>query len=194
MENRKELYNSLSKIAFGYLLILINLDIAYIDILPDFVGYILFISALNGLKEECKNISLLKPLGIILAVWAFISWLSPFIQLDSGYLSSIITLIITVINIYFNFQLLTEISLLAQKYQSAETDLAAKIITRRNIYTVLCTVMQLSAIVTTLLAINNGVITTLLIILTVISVIVAFMIAHALFAVRKLFKEDEYAP
>ena len=49
MEERKGLYSSLGKIAWGYALIYLYFNINTIDLLPDWAGWLLIYSALPGL-------------------------------------------------------------------------------------------------------------------------------------------------
>lgn len=48
MEERKGLYRSLGRIAWGYALIYLNININALDLLPDWAGWLLIGSALPG--------------------------------------------------------------------------------------------------------------------------------------------------
>ena len=48
----QKLQRSLSKVVFGYVFLYININIGQVNLLPVFVGYLLFLSAIEGLKEE----------------------------------------------------------------------------------------------------------------------------------------------
>ena len=52
MEERKGLYSSLGKIAWGYALIYLHFNINTIDLLPDWAGWLLIYSALPGIAGE----------------------------------------------------------------------------------------------------------------------------------------------
>lgn len=145
MTDYSRLPKGVSKIAWGFIFILIHVKINSFDMLPDFVGYILILSGINNLKDECKTISLLRPLGLFLTVWNIIAIFSGFTSL--GVIMSYISGIVSIINIYFTFQLLTECSLIAARYQSSDDNLDKTIRTRRNIHTVCITIMQITMIV-----------------------------------------------
>jgi len=74
---RDPLYRGLSKTAWALLLIYIDLEVNQMDLLPDFVGYLLILSAIGNLKGEERDLILLRPLGILLAVWSGVTWAVP---------------------------------------------------------------------------------------------------------------------
>ena len=59
---------AVKKIAWGFFLVLIAINIGTIDILPDWAGYILMVSALPVLATQEESANLLRPFGIILVV------------------------------------------------------------------------------------------------------------------------------
>ena len=46
----QKLQRSLSKVILGYVFLYININIGQVNLLPVFVGYLLFLSAIEGLK------------------------------------------------------------------------------------------------------------------------------------------------
>lgn len=192
MNERTVLYKNITKFAFGFLIILINISIAGFDILPDFVGYILFISAISALKKRYKKINLLNPLAIILLIWSVIAIIIPYFATNETVIliTDFITLVISIIQIYFNFQLLTQIGAIAKEYDE-ETKLDKRLMKLRNIYTVLNTVLTSLANVPVLITLKeNEIVLWGITILTVFTVIIAIIIAVTLFSVRKLFKKN----
>ncbi len=201
MTDRTIIYKSISKTAYGYILILVAVMIGTIDILPDFIGYIMMLYAIEALKGECKTISLLKPFGYALAVWkAIVFILRAFgigvISISSFnpaaaflYIIYIIGIIINIISIYFDYQLLTEMSLLAKKYQKEQDSLDRKFIVRRNINTVCMTLaFSISNLSNVFQDIPQDIAVILVIIPAVLSLFVMFLVVTALFSLRKLFK------
>ncbi len=192
MTEKTVLYKSITKFAFGFLIILINISIAGFDILPDFVGYILFISAISALAGKYRKINLMKPLAVILLIWSVISIIILYVDLnEAAIIKNLIHLVIDIIQIYFNFQLLTHISEIAQEYDE-ETKLAKRLIKLRNVYTVLNTAVTSLANIPVLIALNGtpvvlGVVT----VMAVITVIIAIIITVTLFSVRKLFRNQK---
>lgn len=195
MSEARKLYKALGNIAYGFIFILIHINIGAVDILPDFVGFIMITVAVISLKDECKTIKLLKPLGIFLSAWEAVTLILNFtatntLQLAVYYLSSVVS----IIEIYFYFQLFTDISLIAKKYQSENEALDKKLITRRNIYAVTQTVIYVitnlitySSLLNDIFDIDENLSLYIVAPVAVINLIVLFMIVSALFSVRKLF-------
>ena len=74
MEERKGLYSSLGRIAWGYALIYLHFNINTIDLLPDWAGWLLIYSALPGLAGAGEpSALLLRPLCGLLAAWETIT-------------------------------------------------------------------------------------------------------------------------
>ncbi len=192
MTDYSNLYKGVSKIAWGFIFILININIVFVDILPDFVGYIFMIYGINKLKDECKTISLLKPLGIFLAVWNAASLILNFTE--AIILISYISSIISIISIYFTFQLLTECSLLASRYQDSSENLDKTILIRRNINTVCITLMNVSTLITLRLPDEFHEIAVYIPgAFAVISLIVLLMTVSSLFRLKEILKKFDAA-
>ena len=105
--------------------------------LPSFIGYMLFLSAINCLCEEERELNLLRTLGVILTVWHVASWLASWGSIDLDGMLQVVDIIIGVVNIYFHFQLLTNLASIATKYQSADDELDAKLLRYRTLQTVI---------------------------------------------------------
>ena len=116
MTDYHKLYTGIGRAAWGYFFIYFDINLNTVSILPSFIGYLLFLSAINHLCDEERELNLLRTLGIILTVWHIASWFASFgaIKLD-GMLPAV-DIIIGVVNIYFHFQLLTNLASIAAKY------------------------------------------------------------------------------
>ena len=143
MTDYQKLYNGISRAAWGYFFSYFDLNFGAVDVLPDFVGYIMFLSAINLLKDEERELSLLKPLGIILTAWAVFIWAGSFGNMQIEGMWQFTDLIIFVINLYFQFQLLTNIASIATEHQSYGYELDVKLLHYRTVQTVMLTGMQL---------------------------------------------------
>ncbi len=104
----KSLSWAIKKTAIGYIFIYINIKIATVDILPNWAGYIMIITALPILAQKVNSAKLLKPLGIILCIGAVINWGLDIIAYPISV--HIISVLIGIIGIYFHFQLITNIA------------------------------------------------------------------------------------
>ena len=139
MTDVQNLYNGLTRAAWGYFFLYFDINLGSVSILPAFVGYILFLSAIHYLKEEEKELSLLLTLVKILAVWHAITWLIKWLPIGINVNLQFITLIINVINLYFHFQLLTNLSYIADRYQSEGLNLNQRMLDYRTLQTVILT-------------------------------------------------------
>ena len=59
---------AIKKIAFGYLLIHLHINLGTIDILPGWAGYLLILSAIPSISVDEESAKLLEPLAKILLV------------------------------------------------------------------------------------------------------------------------------
>ena len=139
MTDYQKLYTGIGRAAWGYFFIYFDINLNTVSILPSFIGYLLFLSAINHLCDEERELNLLRTLGIILTVWHIASWFASFgaIKLD-GMLPAV-DIIIGVVNIYFHFQLLTNLASIAAKYQSEDHEFDAKLLRYRTMQTVMLT-------------------------------------------------------
>ena len=143
MTDYQKLYNGISRAAWGYFFTYFDLNFGMVDMLPDFVGYILFLSSISLLKDEERELSLLKPLGIILSVWSGLVWIGIYMNIQIEGLWQFADLIIFIINLYFQFQLITNMATIAAKHQSYGYDLDGKLLHYRTVQTVMLTGIQL---------------------------------------------------
>ena len=139
MIDRQKLYNGIGYAAWGYLFIYFNINLGSFNILPDFVGYLLFHSAIKELCDEERELDLLNTLVGILTIWHIASWIGDIISFDLGDLIPIADIIISVVNIYFHFQLLTNLASLAAKYQPEGEELDRSILNCRTFQTIMLT-------------------------------------------------------
>ena len=137
-ENR---YNGIGKAAWGYFFIYIDFKINSVSLLPTFVGYLLFLSAINDLWEEERELELLKPLGIILAVWHGLNWLGSFVGVGLGGMWQVADILIGMVNLYFHFQLVTNLASVARKHQPEGYSLDAELLRYRTVQTVILTAL-----------------------------------------------------
>lgn len=129
---QKQLCNAISKIAWGYILLHVHINIGSFDILPDWLAYILFLQAIGVIAEEEASAKLLRPLAVALALWNGLSWLW------GGVYS--IEMIMNVLSLYFHFQFLTNLAGIACRYECKEEK---RILSLRTARTILSTIMAM---------------------------------------------------
>ncbi len=173
-------YRALTKIAWGYVFLHLNFNLNTLNILPNWVAYLLFFAAIGSLGKELRDLALLKPFCVLLGAAELADWLAVlftgqtlvarFFLLDA---------LLTCVGLYFHFQLLTDLAILAEGAGERGDGLR----TCRNVDAVLRTLMCLplpweewDALGTLILA---GVL--------IVWLIVIACILRQLFRLRKLF-------
>lgn len=110
--NRIAFQRAIRQIAWGYVFLCFNisfdLDGGKVEFLPAWAGYLLMFMALDTIAKWEPAASLLKPIGGILAAEAVIVWAAAFtgVEFELPWL----TMLISILNLYFQFQLLTNLS------------------------------------------------------------------------------------
>lgn len=107
---------ALSEAIWGYVFLYFNLNIGAVDLLPEFVGWILLLSAVRGLEGERRDLKLLRPFACVMIVLSVLEWLGSFLGLSVGGLFLPLDLVIAAVRLYFHFQFLTDCAALAWEY------------------------------------------------------------------------------
>ena len=144
MTERENLYKGLTYVIWGYIFLYFDIKINEITFLPDFVAYFFFLSAIKLLKEEEKELSLIIRFGIILCCWDCILWFGKWASLEIS--MAPISLIISIISLYFHFQLITNLASIAAKYQPEDSDISEKLLKYRTVQTVILTILSVSTV------------------------------------------------
>lgn len=142
MTDFQKLYGGISKCAWAYFFLYFDINLGAVSILPDFVAFLLYRSAIGLLKEEERELALLLPLGDLLACWHILQWALSWLGMDLDGLIPGLDIVICLANLYFHFQLLTNLSSIAAKYQPEGTAHDRKLLNYRTMQTVLFTVMM----------------------------------------------------
>ena len=184
--DRETLYRGVSHAAWGYFFLYIDINLGSLNILPDWAAYALFLSAVGKLQGERRDLGLLRPLGLLLAVWNGADWaLALFGGGVSGHFPPL-DLVVGVIQMYFHFQLLTDCAALAADWEASGETVDRRILRWRTIQTVIQTgVMCLSYLPTEW---DTAVMTAMT------AMVLVYLAAGlgtmlALFALRRLFRE-----
>lgn len=187
MTDYQRLYNGVSKAAWGYFFLYFDFNINSVSLLPSFVGFLLFLSAIDHLKDEERDLALLRPLGILLALWHGAQWLASWVgvSLDGG--SQFIDMIVCLANLYFHFQLLTNLASLAAKYQPSDVFLDAKLLRYRTLQTVMLTGMTVLTDLSSWFVDFWAVIS---ILMAVVYLIAGICLMKALFDLRRVLPES----
>lgn len=114
MENidYEKLYNAVKKIGFGYAFLYLNLNIGRVNLLPDWVGYLLIREACDDIGGQEPSVRLLKPLAALLAAYEGMLWLCGLGGIDFSIPA--VRVVIAVVGLYFHYQLMTNLGDLAE--------------------------------------------------------------------------------
>lgn len=154
MSDYERLYTGLSHAAWGYFFLYVNFNLnfgsASINILPEFAGALLLLSAVDKLSAERRDMRLLRPLCMVLAAWHLANWLLALIGSSLSGKFLFLDLLFTAVLLYFHFQFLTDMAAIAKKYQPEPDqdqpqgyDLDRRILRRRTVLLVLSTIADL---------------------------------------------------
>ena len=190
MINYQRLYDGIGRAAWGYFFIYFDFNINSVSILPSFIGYLLFLSAINCLCEEERELNLLRTLGVILAVWHIASWITSWIAIDLDGLFQVVDIIIGIVTIYFHFQLLTNLASIAAKYQSDGDGSDVKLLRYRTVQTVILTSVIIMGYFAKWL---TEFITVISIGMIIIYLIIGILLMKALFDLRRSISSDSDA-
>ena len=188
MTNYQKLYDGISKAAWGYFFIYFNININAVSLIPSFIGYLLFLSAIEYLQEEERELSLLHTLGVILVVWHSVAWITSWFSFNLDGAWQFIDIIISLVNLYFHFQLLTNLASIATKYQPAGYELDAKLLRYRTLQTVMLTAIL---IITRLHPWLSEVWTYISVVMLIVYLIAGICLMKALFDLRMCLPTNE---
>lgn len=197
--NHERLYRGVSHAAWAYFFLYFDINLGSLNILPDFVCYLLLWSAIGCLEEEERDLALLRPLCVLLGVWAGADWVLTLLggTLDARFLP--MDLLISVAAIYFHFQLFTDFARLAARYQPQGEELDGRLLRLRTVHTLLLTAVAVlgycfpngAQFTFPGSSLPEGTAGFLLMGMALAGLVVALMLMFGLFALRKYFLPAE---
>lgn len=178
----KTLSSAIKKIAISYIFIYFHINISVIDILPNWLGFFMIVSSLPVLSEKERSAQFLRPFGIALGIWNIIELVLK--AAGTEWNITLISIIISIIAIYFHFQLITNIANLA-----VEQSKRKRLLVLRTTTVLLNTLLTLSLFIPT--ALNNEIYSYILILIGLPQVVICFWIAGELFGLSRTIRETE---
>ncbi|MBO5153407.1 MAG: hypothetical protein J6C00_03515 [Eubacterium sp.] len=118
--NYEKLRSAVKAIGFGYAFLYLNLNLGRVNLLPNWVGYVLIQEACDDIGEQEPSIVLLKPLAALLAGYEGVLWLCKL--LDVSLSIPAVEVVISVASLYFHYQLMTNLGDLADHLHLEERD------------------------------------------------------------------------
>lgn len=115
--NPELLTKALYRIAIGFGILCFDINLGPINILPNWLGYWLIVKSLDAIAEEEPSAALLKSLGNLLIGWFAVTWVMKILGMNlRASLVQWVAYLVAVEQLYFQFQLLTNIAAIAAKY------------------------------------------------------------------------------
>lgn len=183
MTNRQTLYAGVTRAAWGYFFLYFDINLGTVSILPSFVGWLLFLSSIELLKEELRDLILLRPLGILLVIWHGTNWLLSWFGISLDNHLAFLGLIVNLASLYFHFQILTDFATLAIRYQQSGDAINRRLLKWRTLHTLFLTATTLITYFTEWF---SGWLEYVVIVMVLISLITGICMMMALFALRKI--------
>ena len=187
MMDYQKLYTGIGRAAWGYFFIYFDFNINTVSIIPSFIGYFLFLTAINYLCDEEQELNLLRTLGMILTLWHIASWIAGFASVDLDGMLQVADIIIGVVNIYFHFQLLTNLASIATKYQAADDELDEKLLRYRTLQTIMLTAV---IVLGYLIKWQEALVTVVSVGMIIIYLVAGILLMKALFDLRRSLSAD----
>lgn len=186
-DEQERLYTGLSHAAWGYFFLHFDFNLGPVSLLPRFVGWLLLLSAIAALQGERRELGLLRPLGILEALWSGADWLLSWFggSVEGHFL--FLELLMAVVTLYFHFQFLTDLAVLAERYQPEKGTLAHRLRSRRTGYTLLLTAISLTDALSGLVPWRGW--GPVMVGEALVGCVVAVMIMANLFELRRCFRE-----
>jgi len=119
------LRQSLTKLAWGFALIMVDIVINGFDLLPDIIGYILFVLALGELERRSECFDKARPLSIVLAVLSAFEIHRGLLVLIGPikYLIALATICLNLLVVYYIFMGMKEMCVMSgQRALAGESD------------------------------------------------------------------------
>lgn len=184
------IYCGLSHAAWGYLFLTFDFNLGAVNLLPQFVGYLLLLSAIKKLSAVRRDLALLRPLYILLAGWDAVDWATAGLGMVLEDHALFPELLITAAALYVHFQFLTDMAALAEAYQDAGDDLDLRLLRRRTHYVVIFTAARLVVSLPAEGGLWSEWQVRLTVCLSAVGLVTALLVVTGLFSLRRCFREN----
>ena len=118
MTERKKLAAALGKVAWAYVFFYLDLNLFGLNVLPEWIGWLLIWNALSVIAPRIPTAGLLWTPVQIVCLWDMFSWLPGVLGLEdlratAGLLETA-ALVMAVLSFWFHFQFFTDLAALAE--------------------------------------------------------------------------------
>ncbi len=188
------LTKQLRRLAWGWVILHLDFHLGPVNLLPDWLGYILILNGLLGITAYVPQASLLFSFGMGLGAVSLLQWLLAFFGIT--FAPTWLTLVTSVVSLYFQFQLLEDLATLSDVNECTTGSTLRRLAT----YNLLCcTILYLVTFLDVDLSEGFGGSVSLpellLVALLLVGLIITIQIARALFAFqREMADKEEITP
>lgn len=199
---REDLCRALSKIAWGYVFLYVNLNLNFggyqVNVLPDWVYYVQVWGAILLLEGVFRELKLLKTFCIFLGAVSCGSWLGAIFGVELPHALALWSLLVTVISIYFHVQLLTVLIQGVDSGHFGTRAVGAGLSNRLRVCRDIAALLQTATALLVFLwgAPQTGSVSVeglggaLAVLLVLVGIIVALVLVFALFRLKKCVQEE----
>lgn len=113
-EDVRPLADGLEGVDWGFAFLFLDLTFGRLNVLPDWVGFLLFREAFGALGDYEPELLLLKPLAAVLAAYDAVCWAAAL--LGSEIFIPAAEVVFTVVNLYFFYQFMTDLGKIATRF------------------------------------------------------------------------------
>ncbi len=138
MSGKLDLKRAIRYVSLAYVLLTFQFKLGSVDSLPDWLGYFLIFQALPALEHRERTMGLLRPLAGLMAAATLCTWIFQLLGQDFYFPAA--ELLVSMVSLYFHFQLLTDLARIAQAAHFPQSD---HLLHLRTAMTVIPTVNQL---------------------------------------------------
>lgn len=196
MTTYEDVLTALKRTIWGYIFLCFNVNLTtgagIFNFLPTFIGYLLFISVVNLLENSIEEVALLKVPLIILTVWFIADDILSIAGVGAYTFVPIIGLVVDILNMYFNFQFLTNLAYLAKRCQYDGCTFDKQLKFFRSVQTIFLTINAIFKVFTRFVDLSSSVYIYVNIALAVVALINSICIIITLIRLkRNLIKPEE---
>lgn len=187
-EHFDRLYRGVSHAAWAYFFLYFDINLGNVSILPKFVCYLLLWNAIGLLEDEERDLSLLRPLCLLLGLWNGADWLLSWAGGSLDGLLYPLDLVVLAASLYFQFQIFTDFAHLAARYQPVGAGLDLRLLRLRTVQVLLITAMAATGPFSVTL--GDTVVSWTFVALALTGLVTALMLMAGLFALRRCFAPE----
>ena len=179
--DRASIRTGLTYAAWGYLFLHVDINVQHISMTPDFVGDLMLLTAIKYLSSARRDLLLLRPLCVLMAVWHGIQWVP---VLNDHVDILFVNLLFYTVALYFHFQFFTDMAALAEDLQPPEAHLDRTLLRFRTLYALVYTAWYLLKFGSVNLPQYRESLTWVFAVGTVVWILIAIVLMAGLFSLR----------